>query len=154
MASCTGAVVQRNVTASTVTAKESMFPVDALATQIAKPAVADVLTVNAQNAAVVQTAPAATPGILSPPGINAGPQKHVDVTGHATRHILTDARPDISATVITAHRDARVARPMGGVTGTSVAGTIARTGCYVGANTMGRDNYGAFEFTGNSYYCD
>ncbi len=42
----------------------------------------------------------------------------------------------------------------GGVTGTSVAGTTARTGCYVGANTTGRDNSGAFEFTGNSYYCD
>lgn len=117
MASCTDAVVQRNVTASTVTAKESMFPVDALATRIAKPAVTDVLTANAQNAAVVQIVPAATPGILSPPGINAGPQKHVDVTGHATRHILTDAHPDISATVITAHRDARVARPTGALPG-------------------------------------
>ncbi len=73
----------------------------------------DVLTGNAKDVKPVPIAPAATPGILSPLGINAGPQKHVDVTGHATRHILTDARPDISATVITAHRDARVARPMG-----------------------------------------
>lgn len=78
-----------------------------------KPAVMDVLTGNAKDVKPVPIAPAATPGILSPLGINAGPQKHVDVTGHATRHILTDARPDISATVITAHRDARVARPMG-----------------------------------------
>lgn len=78
-----------------------------------KPAVMDVLTGNAQNAAVVQTAPAVIHGNRAQPDTSVVQTDIVDVTGHATRHILTDARPDISATVITAHRDARVARPMG-----------------------------------------
>ncbi len=78
-----------------------------------KPAVMDVLTGNAKDVKPVPIAPAATPGNRAQPDTSVVQTDIVVATERATHHMRTVAPSDIMAPVPTAHRDARVARPMG-----------------------------------------